>query len=124
VRSERWPARVELLDAVQDPGRAVDAEAALARAHAEAQAAADVVEVRRRAPRIVVLEPRARDQLALADELVVEQVRLLARSRAPIVYGSASSEPGRTTSCGRARPVVAELRAHRVDDVLAMSRTS
>src|SRR3954464_4111964 len=38
--------RVELLDAVQDAGRAVDAKAALARPHAKTQRAADVVEVR------------------------------------------------------------------------------
>src|SRR4051794_4806209 len=52
--------RVEMLDAVQDPGRPVDAEPALAWPHPEAQRAADVVEVRRVPPAHRLLEPRAR----------------------------------------------------------------
>src|ERR671935_973539 len=66
------------VEAVEDPGRPVDAEAALARPHAEAQHTADVVEVARLAPAHRLLELAARNQLALADELVVAQVLLLA----------------------------------------------
>ena len=81
---------------VQDPRRPVDAEAALARAHAEPQAAPDVVEVVRAAPAHRLLEPRAADQLALADQLLVLLgAPRAARSREPIEYGSAVLVPGR-----------------------------
>src|SRR5919106_4175369 len=72
---------VEVAEPVQDPGGAVDAEAALAGPHAEAQGAPDVVEVRRAAPPHGLLERPAADQLALADELLVLK-RLLAPARA------------------------------------------
>ena len=69
---------VESLHAVQDPGGPVDAEAALARAHAEPQAAPDVVEVLRAAPAHGLLELGAADQLALADQLLLLQGALAA----------------------------------------------
>src|ERR687892_2180334 len=60
---------VEAAEPVQDPRRAVDAEAALTGPHAEAQRAPDVVEVGGTAPAHGLLELPAADQLALADEL-------------------------------------------------------
>jgi hypothetical protein len=61
---------VEPLDGMENPGRPVDAEAALARAHSQPERAADVVEVRRASPLHRILEPLPRDQLALADDLL------------------------------------------------------
>src|SRR4051795_11251808 len=77
---------VELLDRVHDARRPVDAEAALARAHAEAEGAADVVEVGRAASHELLFEPPATDQLAFADELVVGHRALApAQPRADLV---------------------------------------
>src|SRR5215210_4873575 len=109
---------VDLLDAVEDAGGPVDAEPALARAHAEAQAAADVVEVRRLAPAHGLLQARARDELALADELVVEQVALLGRQALAEVVRLAVLRAWQDDLVRAARALLAELRAHRVDDVL------
>src|SRR3954453_10934904 len=64
---------IELLHAVQDPGGAVDAEASLAGAHSQAQAAADVVEAVGPPPAHRLLEAAAADELAFADQLLVEQ---------------------------------------------------
>src|SRR3954470_12331455 len=62
---------VEPLDGVHDPCRPIHAEPALAGAHTQPEAAADVVEVRRPAPMELLFEPPAADQLTLADQLVV-----------------------------------------------------
>ena len=65
--------------AVQDAGGAVDAEAALARTHPEPQLAADVVEVRGAETLHRLLQPVREIELALADHLLVDQIRLLVR---------------------------------------------
>src|SRR5919109_5669669 len=61
---------------VHDPRRAVHAEATLTRTHPEPQDAAKVAEVVGPPAAHRLLELPARDQLALADELVVEQLLL------------------------------------------------
>ena len=106
------------VQAVQDPGRAVDAEAALARAHAQAQLAADVVEVVRAAAAHGLLEPAARDHLALADELVLAQPFLLAGQPVAELVGLAVLGAGQRLGGGRAGARLAELAADRVDRVL------
>src|SRR4051812_21825141 len=103
---------------MEDPGRAVDAEPALAGAHAEPQRPPHVVEIRRAAAAHRLLELAAPDQLALADQLLVEQCRLApAQPRAERVELRVLVVR-RAHGVGRARPLVAELLAHRVDDVL------
>src|SRR3954451_8151710 len=98
-----------------DASRAVDAEAALAWAHAEPQAAADVVEIGGAAVPHRLLEPPAPDQLALTYELLVLE-RLLAppepRAEAHVlpILGA-----GWALVLRAARPLGAELAAHRVD---------
>src|SRR5439155_3425958 len=109
---------VEAADRVQDAGRAVDAEAALAGAHAEPQAAPDVVEVRAAVVAHRLFEALAADQLALADQLLLLHPRLAAaQARAdPVVL--AVLVAGQRLLGRAARPLDAELPAHRVDDVL------
>ena len=109
---------VEAPDAVQDPGGPVDAEAALAGAHAQAHAAPDVVQVGRPAPAHGLLQTAAADQLALADQLLVSQRRLPpAQPRAEPV-GLPVLVAGGTLLVRAAWTHGPELRAHRVDDVL------
>src|SRR4051812_44287095 len=108
----------EAVDAMQDAGGPVDAEAALARPHTEPELAADVVEVGGAALADALLEPAAADHLALADQLLLLELRLaLADPRTEAVV-LAVVVSGRTLGRGRARPLVAELAAHRVDEVL------
>src|SRR5205807_1160192 len=61
----------ETVEPVQDAGRAVHAEPALARPHPEPHQSANVIEIGRRAAAHRVLELRARDHLALADQLLL-----------------------------------------------------
>src|SRR5579871_5965907 len=68
----------EPVEPMQDPGRAVNAEAALAWPHGQAEQAPDVVEVGGGATLDRLFELPAGDQLALADQLVVGEVLLLA----------------------------------------------
>src|SRR6516164_7403496 len=68
----------QAVEPVQDPGGAVDAETALARAHGEAEQAADVVEVGGGTALDCLLELPPRDELALADQLIVGEALLLA----------------------------------------------
>src|SRR5439155_22069155 len=65
---------------VEERRRAVDAEAALAGAHPEPHGATHIIEVRR-ARRDRRLDPVARDQLALAEELAVAGLFLDLRQR-------------------------------------------
>ena len=67
---------VEPLDGVEDAGGSVAAEAALARAHAKPERAAEVVEVRCVPPLHRLFEPVPGDQLAFADELLGLRNRL------------------------------------------------
>src|SRR5438034_10275465 len=67
---------VDAVVAVEDPGRPVDAESTLTRAHADPDLAPDVVEVRRATTADRVLERSPGNQLALADHLVLEQLPL------------------------------------------------
>src|SRR4029077_2172966 len=60
---------VEVLERVEDAGRPVDAEAALARAHPKSNRPADVVETTVVPVRDPGQQPLARYQLALADDL-------------------------------------------------------
>src|SRR5438876_7922554 len=68
---------VEVLELVEDAGRPVDAEAALARAHREPDLAADVVETGGAAMSERLRQMASRDQLALADDLLRVRHRLL-----------------------------------------------
>src|SRR6266540_3388754 len=67
---------VEPTDVVEDPGRAIDAEPALAGTHRQPQEPPDVIEARRPASLDRLFEAPARDQLALADDLVRLRERL------------------------------------------------
>src|SRR5438552_10732168 len=64
---------VDAVEAMKYPGGPVDAEAALARAHAQPQLPPHIVEVEAATPACGVLEARARDQFALAYQLVILQ---------------------------------------------------
>src|SRR6185436_10916260 len=69
---------VEVLELMEDAGRPVDTETALARTHPEPDPAADVVETGRAAAAGDRLGQMAsRDQLALADDLLRVRHRLL-----------------------------------------------
>ena len=111
---------VEPLDAVQDPGRAVDAEAALARAHAEPQRCGGC---RRgsscRARRIVsssLLRPiSSHSQISCSSCSVASRA---AQPRAERVELAVLVARAGCLGAVRARPLVAELLAHRVDEVL------
>src|SRR5262249_16925274 len=114
---------VGLLDAhavepVQDPGGAVDAEPALAGPHPEAQQPADVVEVHRAGAPPRLLQLAARPHLALADELLVAQVLLLALEALADAVVAAALGAGERLRRRRARTVDAELAADRVDGLL------
>src|SRR5919109_4960567 len=103
---------------VHDPRRAVHAEATLTRTHPEPQDAAEVAEVVGPSAAHRLLELPARDQLALADELVVEQLLLapgepLAQHVVRAVLRSRQALRRRG-----ARPLVAEVAADRVDGLL------
>src|SRR5690242_874303 len=82
------------VQAVQDAGGAVDAEASLAGTHPEAEQAPEVVEVRRASPADRIFERSAGDQLALADELVIEQMLLPSMEPLPDAHGLAIFRPG------------------------------
>ena len=110
-------AAVEPVDAVQDPGRAVDAEAALARAHAQPQLAADVVEVRRGA--LGHASSRRRRPISSHSQMSCSSCSVSSRRRS---RGRACTAPPGGCPAERlgraAGPLVAELPAHRVDQVL------
>ena len=118
AQRSRGPLTVEAADGVQDPGRAVDAEPALARAHPEPQAAPDVVEVERPAPAHRLLEPararRARTRRSAA------RPGASPRAAADASRGGNGGRPRCPAGapCRAARPLHVELRAHRVHDVL------
>src|SRR5919198_4172807 len=67
---------VQPLACVKDARRPVDAEAALAGPHPEPKDAAEVVEIRRSPPCHRRLQPAARDQLTLTDDLFRARDRL------------------------------------------------
>src|SRR5437763_2153248 len=73
----------DAVEPVHDACGAVHTEAALTGPHPQPQEAPDVVQVGGGAPAYRVLERRARDHLALADELLVDEPRLLARQARP-----------------------------------------
>src|SRR5262249_56335000 len=80
---------VDVAELVGDAGHPRGAEAALARAHAEAQAPPDVVEGGARAPLEHRLQASPRQELALADELVVQERRLALSQARPEPVGLA-----------------------------------
>jgi hypothetical protein len=110
---------VEVLELVEDAGRPVDAETALARTHPEPDPAADVVETGGAAAAGDRLGQMAsRDQLALADDLLRVRHRLLgANPRAEpveaLLLGAGQRLLGRP-----ARSIDAELLAGGVDRML------
>ena len=106
------------VEAVEQAGGAVGAEAALAGPHAQAQDAPDVVEVGCPPPLHRRLELAARNQLALADQLVVQQRRLAPGQALGEVVVLASLR-ARQRSAGRgAGALLAELPADSVHGLL------
>ena len=103
---------------MQGSRRAVHAEASLAGPHPEPQQPADVIETGAGALAQRVLQCRARNQLALADQLFVDQVGLLAlQSLAQAVMAAVLGARQRLGPC-RAGPLLAEPSADGIDRVL------
>src|SRR5439155_16705078 len=109
---------IEAVEGVKNPGGPVDTETALARSHPKPDRPADVVEAGRAAPSDRRRQLLARDQLALADDLLRSGNRLLgANSRAQPVKAVVLGARKRLLG-GRARALDPELLAGGVDHML------
>src|SRR5215212_485570 len=109
---------IELLHPVQDPGGPIDAEPALARSHPEAEAAADVVEAGGRPFAHRVLEAASTDELAFADQLLVQQALLGPVQAGAELVGLARLGIGQRLLGRAAGARLSELGAHGVDRLL------